>query len=182
MQKKRRGGKLDPQWLGPYLVVNDLGKGFYSLRSMKDNSKVERVNGAHLKVYISSDVSIQCELMFVYIKSYIVVEIWFTWPRVSHHLSILNEGNYWTLIIMGTVGRFFSRATNFADFIKAQIFELVIILLLRVTAWRKLNYEFSFREFESLKNKRPVVFNLVSLMGGMRIINFSTHKINTNKN
>ncbi len=48
---------MDPQWLGPYTVKSDLGKGFYSLESLQDGSKVERINGAHLKVYISSPVS-----------------------------------------------------------------------------------------------------------------------------
>ena len=62
-------------------------------------------------------------------------------------------------------GPFFSRATNFVDFIKTQVFELEIILLLCVIESRKLKHEFSFREFESWKNKRSVVLIVVSLRG-----------------
>lgn len=57
-RKKRQGGKMDPQWLGPYRVANDLGKGFYSLENLQDGSKaVERINGAHLKVYFAPQLS-----------------------------------------------------------------------------------------------------------------------------
>ena len=57
-RKKRQGGKLDPQWLGPYRVIHDLGKGFYSLGNMVDGSVVtQRINGAHLKVYCSPPAS-----------------------------------------------------------------------------------------------------------------------------
>ena len=31
LRRKRKGGKMDPQWLGPYEVTKDLGKGFYTL-------------------------------------------------------------------------------------------------------------------------------------------------------
>ena len=27
-RKKRKGGKLDDRWLGPYMISKDLGKGF----------------------------------------------------------------------------------------------------------------------------------------------------------
>lgn len=51
-RKKRKGGKLDPKWLGPYLIVKDLGKGFYKLRSVESpGTFVDRVNGSHLKLY-----------------------------------------------------------------------------------------------------------------------------------
>ena len=58
-RKKRKGGKMDPQWLGPYKVAKDLGKGFYALESLQDGSIViERINGAHLKVYLTPPSSI----------------------------------------------------------------------------------------------------------------------------
>ena len=31
MWKQRKGGKLEPLWLGPYTIHRDLGKGFYEL-------------------------------------------------------------------------------------------------------------------------------------------------------
>ena len=31
LRRKRKGGKMDPQCLGPYEVTKDLGKGFYTL-------------------------------------------------------------------------------------------------------------------------------------------------------
>ena len=52
-RKKRKGGKLDDRWLGPYMISKDLGKGFYSLSDEKEVTVniVERINGAHLKKY-----------------------------------------------------------------------------------------------------------------------------------
>ncbi len=51
-RKKRKGGKLDPKWLGPYTIVDDLGRGFYSL-SDGEKIVVPRVNGSHLKIFLS---------------------------------------------------------------------------------------------------------------------------------
>lgn len=51
-RKKRKGGKIDPQWLGPYEITADLGKGFYALSDLESAEIViKRVNGAHLKLY-----------------------------------------------------------------------------------------------------------------------------------
>ena len=52
---------MDPQWLGPYLVAKDLGKGFYSLEDLAKGKKVtERINGAHLKIYVcASSLQVQ---------------------------------------------------------------------------------------------------------------------------
>ena len=30
-QKQRKGGKMNPLWLGPYIISKDLGKGLYEL-------------------------------------------------------------------------------------------------------------------------------------------------------
>ena len=52
VRKKRRGGKLDPKWVGPYIITAKHSKGFYSLRSNENPVKIiKRVSGAHLKVY-----------------------------------------------------------------------------------------------------------------------------------
>jgi hypothetical protein len=56
-RKKRKGGKLDDRWLGPYTISKDWGKGFYSL-SDGITVVVNRVNGAHLKMYHEPSVSI----------------------------------------------------------------------------------------------------------------------------
>lgn len=53
-RKKRRGGKMDPKWLGPYLIVKNLGRGLYKLRSVENPGCIVKVNGAHLKVYKTS--------------------------------------------------------------------------------------------------------------------------------
>ena len=51
-RKKRKGGKLDPKWLGPFSILKNLGKGFYKLESLEcPGTYVERVNGSHLKIY-----------------------------------------------------------------------------------------------------------------------------------
>ena len=56
-RKKRKGGKLDLKWVGPFRISRNLGKGLYSItpiltgpgESMKSAPK--RVHGVHLKVY-----------------------------------------------------------------------------------------------------------------------------------
>lgn len=51
-RKKRKGGKLDSKWVGPYYIREDLGKGFFKLELVKTHGvTVERVNGSHLKLY-----------------------------------------------------------------------------------------------------------------------------------
>ena len=50
--KKRKGGKMDARFLGPYIITKDLGRGLYSLELIEDRTVVvHRVNGAHLKPY-----------------------------------------------------------------------------------------------------------------------------------
>ena len=51
-RKRRKGGKMDPKWLGPYMITKDIGKGFYKLALCENPDKViMRVNGVHLKSY-----------------------------------------------------------------------------------------------------------------------------------
>ena len=46
---------MDPQWLGPYEVTKDLGKGFYTFSDPNTGIVfVKRVNGSHLKTYLTS--------------------------------------------------------------------------------------------------------------------------------
>lgn len=54
LRSKRKGGKLDPKWLGPYRISKLLGKGLYSLTRCEDGHTVKRVNGMHLKIYYVS--------------------------------------------------------------------------------------------------------------------------------
>ena len=51
LRKKRKGGCMDYKWLGPYEVMKDVGKGFFSLKDMENGKIVNRIHGAHLKVY-----------------------------------------------------------------------------------------------------------------------------------
>ena len=56
LRKKRKGGKLDPRWLGPYIITQKLSKGFYSLQSVANPSDcVKQVYGAHLKAFHSQE-------------------------------------------------------------------------------------------------------------------------------
>ena len=48
---KRKGGKLDPRWLGPYRISGVLGKGLYSLSHCKDGHIVKCVNGMHPNIF-----------------------------------------------------------------------------------------------------------------------------------
>lgn len=51
-RKKRKGGKLDCKWVGPYRIIADLGRGLYKLVCIQNPLKIiKRVNGVHLKEY-----------------------------------------------------------------------------------------------------------------------------------
>ena len=59
-RKKRARGKLDSKWTGPYRIIKSLGRGLYSLESVEDSKNtVTRVNGVHLKQYITREVYLQ---------------------------------------------------------------------------------------------------------------------------
>ena len=50
VQKQRKGGKLEPAWLGPYTINRSIGKGLYELR--RDGKIVKKkANIARLKMY-----------------------------------------------------------------------------------------------------------------------------------
>ena len=51
-RKKRKGGKLDTKWTGPFKITASLGRGLYQL-SHHSNAEIliPRVNGVHLKKY-----------------------------------------------------------------------------------------------------------------------------------
>lgn len=51
LKKKRKGGKLDPKWVGPYKIVANLGRGLYQLEECASAQMIARVNGTHLKKY-----------------------------------------------------------------------------------------------------------------------------------
>lgn len=51
-QKQRKGGKMDPLWLGPYVITRDLGKGIYELSSLKGRVIKNKVNVHRLKRYV----------------------------------------------------------------------------------------------------------------------------------
>ena len=47
-RKKRKGGKLDSRWLGPFRIEQVLPRGIYLISS---NSTIKKYTGAHLKPY-----------------------------------------------------------------------------------------------------------------------------------
>ena len=52
-RKKRAGGKLDAQYVGPYIITEVYGKGTYRLLLMENKECiVEIVSGTHLNPYI----------------------------------------------------------------------------------------------------------------------------------
>ena len=73
-RKKRKEGKLDSKWVGPYKITKALGKGLYRLEDVNDpNNVICRVNGVHLNpynqpsmVWYTSNSLYQCDL-FVYV-------------------------------------------------------------------------------------------------------------------
>ena len=40
-RKKRKGGKLDYRWIGPYIIISSLGKGLFKLKEL-GTDKVSR--------------------------------------------------------------------------------------------------------------------------------------------
>lgn len=50
-RKKRKGGCLDHRWIGPYKIVKDVGKGFYSIQNVDNGKQPARIHGIHLKPY-----------------------------------------------------------------------------------------------------------------------------------
>ena len=58
-KKKRKGGKLDLMWVGPYLITKSLRKGFYELQSCGKGpvTTIPRVSHVHIKVYKSLSCS-----------------------------------------------------------------------------------------------------------------------------
>ena len=50
-RKKRKGGCMDHKYLGPFEILKDVGKGFFALKCLDSGKIIERVHGAHLKIY-----------------------------------------------------------------------------------------------------------------------------------
>ena len=56
-KKKRKGGKQDFPWVGPYLLTKSLGKGFYELQSCGKGHVTTIPRVSHIKVYKSLSCS-----------------------------------------------------------------------------------------------------------------------------
>ena len=68
-RKKRKGGKLDAKWTGPFEIIASLGRGVYQLKHCKNPTVIiSRVNGVHLKKYNHSN-TVQVT-NYVYIRTY----------------------------------------------------------------------------------------------------------------
>ena len=50
-QKQRKGGKMDPLWLGPYTIHKNLGKCLYELKNKEGKLVKKKANINRLKVY-----------------------------------------------------------------------------------------------------------------------------------
>ncbi len=50
-RKKRKGGNLDTKWLGPFIIVDSLGRGLDRLQKIDSNEIIPRVNAVHMKPY-----------------------------------------------------------------------------------------------------------------------------------
>lgn len=55
-RKKRKGGKLEMRYIGPYRITGSKGKGVYHLKHML-SGKVAKAIGSHLKLYKQSSDS-----------------------------------------------------------------------------------------------------------------------------
>ena len=61
-RKKQKGGCMDFKWLGPYEIIKDVGKGFYALKNQESGRLIERIHGAHLKMYNTQLISPQSKV------------------------------------------------------------------------------------------------------------------------
>lgn len=50
-QKQRKGGKMDPVWLGPYTISKSLGKGVYELKNADGEVLKKKANINRLKKF-----------------------------------------------------------------------------------------------------------------------------------
>ena len=64
-RKKRKGGKMDHRWMGPFTITKCLGKGLYALKSCSSDKALNRVHGIHLKPYLSPLSSSNSEKVLV---------------------------------------------------------------------------------------------------------------------
>ena len=75
-RKKRRGGKMDHRYQGPYIIAQNLGKGLYKLQGFMDpHTVITKISGAHLKPYKDPDedhvhVSVPNEMCFEFVNWY----------------------------------------------------------------------------------------------------------------
>ena len=53
-KKERKSGKMEPVWLGLYIINRSLGKGLYELKNDKEIIK-KKANVKRLKLYIQRD-------------------------------------------------------------------------------------------------------------------------------
>ena len=61
--KKRKGGKMDTKFVGPFMITKKLGKGLYALQLVENpDCVIDRVNGIQLKPYLTPLPSPSCEL------------------------------------------------------------------------------------------------------------------------
>ena len=63
-RRRRKGGKMDYRWQGPFVITTVLGKGLYSLTERDGNQVVGRINGFHLKRYFSSPAANVVSVLF----------------------------------------------------------------------------------------------------------------------
>ena len=62
-RRKRKGGKMDLKWQGPYTITKCLGKALYALRAVDNiDVVVPRVSGGHLKPYSTPPPSPMAEV------------------------------------------------------------------------------------------------------------------------
>ena len=55
-QDERKGGKLQERWLGPYIIVEFIGKGVYKIKNPKTGRTLKNgVNVCRLKIYHESE-------------------------------------------------------------------------------------------------------------------------------
>lgn len=59
LQKQRKGGKLEPLWLGPYTIHKDLGKGLYELANKAGKVLKKKANIARREEYVQRESDVR---------------------------------------------------------------------------------------------------------------------------
>ncbi len=60
-RKKRKNGKMEYRWVGPYVIHRNKGKGIYEVRKANKSTPVGSYSGSHMKLWFEGEGSSSSE-------------------------------------------------------------------------------------------------------------------------